>query len=162
MKDAPQPDDPGDGLIILTRYDCVPDAELARGRLESEGIPAFVFDDNTVAAQWLYSLAMGGLRLLVRAKDAAKAVEILGLAPIEQAELVKEAGETVEIYCPKCGSKHVWRGSASGLARPWAIVAAFFMIMVSLAPPPPSLTRYRCKSCGHVWRVLKPRKMPIS
>ncbi len=151
---AQQPDDPGDELIVLNRYYSVPDAELARGRLESEGIPAFVCDENMVGAQWLYSQVIDGMRLMVRGQDAAKAAEILSLEPIKEEELAKEAGATEDVTCPKCGSNNVWRGSSSGLPRLLAWVVTFIWDMIALIPS----GRFRCLSCGHIWRLKKEKK----
>jgi hypothetical protein len=154
MMDTPQNDDPGDELIVLNRYDDIPEAELARGLLESEGIPAFVFGNDIVSTQWLYSMTMGGLRLMVRAQDVTKAYEILGLEPIKEEELEKEAGVTEDIVCPKCGNNNVWRGSSSGLPELLAWVVTFIGPMIGLIPS----AGFRCLSCGRVWRVRKPKK----
>jgi predicted RNA-binding Zn-ribbon protein involved in translation (DUF1610 family) len=147
-------DDPGDELIVINRYYSVPDAELARGRLESEGIPAFVCDENMVGAQWLYSQVIDGMRLMVRAQDAVKAAEILGLEPIHEEELAREAGATEDVICPKCGSNNVWRGSSSGLPRIMAWAVTFIWDMIALIPS----GRFRCLSCGHIWRMKSEKK----
>jgi hypothetical protein len=161
---AQQPDDPGDYLIVINRYYSVPDAELARGRLESEGIPAFVFDENMVSAQWLYSQAIGGMRLMVRAQDAAKAAEILSLEPIKEEELAKEAGATEDVTCPKCGSGNVKRGFFTvygtsclgiiGIVLCY-ILPVFLISNVILVAVP---WGYRCRACGYKWRKQKAEK----
>lgn len=48
-------------------------------RLESDGIPSFVIDDNIVRMNSLWSVAVGGARLLVPQPLAAEAREIIGL-----------------------------------------------------------------------------------
>jgi hypothetical protein len=153
--------DPGCELIVLARYNDVPDAELARGELEANGIPAFVFDENMVGAQWFYSLAMGGMRLMVRARDAAEAAEILGLEPVHDEEFEREAGVTEEIYCPKCGSKEITRGYSSKFGWHWLAPIGLFLtyvlpsylvsgVLLLICP-----WSYRCKSCRYIWRYLR-------
>ncbi len=64
-------------LITVATYDFWPDAEIARGRLESEGIPAHLADQHLVQTDWLYSIAVGGIKLQVDAHNAERALEIL-------------------------------------------------------------------------------------
>ncbi|MDZ4299014.1 MAG: DUF2007 domain-containing protein [Moraxellaceae bacterium] len=52
-------------MITVARFSLAIEAHIARAKLESEGIPAFVADEHTVTAQWLYSNAIGGVRLQV-------------------------------------------------------------------------------------------------
>jgi hypothetical protein len=53
------------------------DVQMVRGLLESEGIEAFVFDDNIVRLNPFYAQAIGGIKLFVRTKDLSAASEIL-------------------------------------------------------------------------------------
>jgi tetratricopeptide (TPR) repeat protein len=64
-------------LTTVARFSFPVEAYLARTRLEWAGIPAFVADDRTVMANWLYSNAIGGVRLRVRECDVETAREIL-------------------------------------------------------------------------------------
>jgi hypothetical protein len=52
-------------------------AEIARGRLEAEGIRAFLADEFLINLNWLYTNAVGGIRLRVSSADAPLAREIL-------------------------------------------------------------------------------------
>ena len=52
------------------------EAYLARNRLESEGIRAELSDES-VAGLWAYTVAMGGIKLLVSGEDAERAAAIL-------------------------------------------------------------------------------------
>lgn len=158
------PDDPGCELIVLARYNDVPDAELARGELEANGIQSVIFDENTISAQWLYAQAMGGMRLMVRMRDASTAAEILGLPPMSAGELAQEAGETEDAKCPKCGSSDVKRGFFTvygtsclgllGIVLCYILPAFLISDAILLAVP----LGYRCKACGHKWRKLKAAK----
>lgn len=61
----------------IARFDSMPEAHIAMGRLEVEGIDAWLADEHLVQTDWLYSIAVGGIKLQVRAEDAQRAVEIL-------------------------------------------------------------------------------------
>lgn len=53
------------------------EAHLYKSRLESEGIACSLDNENLVAANWLYSNAVGGVQVKVQEKDYDKAREIL-------------------------------------------------------------------------------------
>lgn len=64
-------------LVTVGIYSHVYEADLAISRLESEGIMAFAADEFMANLNWLYSNAIGGVRLQVPAPDAERAREIL-------------------------------------------------------------------------------------
>ena len=94
-------------------------AYLAQGRLEVEGIEAAVFDGYMVSTCWLYSTAIGGVRIVVRSEDVERAKEVLVtpytdiLADVEESRLPVPPEE----ICPVCGRDSVGprRYSAWGL-----------------------------------------------
>ena len=53
------------------------DAHIAMGRLAAEGIDAWLADEHLVQTDWLYSVAVGGIKLQVRPEDAEQARTIL-------------------------------------------------------------------------------------
>ncbi|WP_111495422.1 MULTISPECIES: DUF2007 domain-containing protein [Marinobacter] len=63
--------------VTVARYSLPFEAHVARARLDSEGVDATVADEHTIGMQWLYSDAMGGVRLQVRAEDEFRARAIL-------------------------------------------------------------------------------------
>lgn len=68
-----------------------------------EGIPAFVADEHTINMDWMYSNAMGGVRLQVRQRDARRAVELLGE---DRSHLLEdEMGKDDPHVCSFCGSQ---------------------------------------------------------
>jgi len=67
-----------DRPVILRRYRDMPAAFVEKSVLEDAGIECFLQDDNVVRMDWLWSNAMGGIKLIVREKDAADAEKILG------------------------------------------------------------------------------------
>jgi hypothetical protein len=60
--DIPQPESPPNSefpdkrnLVVLRRFRDLPEAMLAKGKLDSEGLESFLADDNTVRMDWLWS-----------------------------------------------------------------------------------------------------------
>jgi hypothetical protein len=74
-REAPHPD--MDEFVTVATYDKVTDAHIAMGRLAAEGIEAQLFDDQMVQMDWLYSIAVGGIKLRVARGDAKAAREVL-------------------------------------------------------------------------------------
>ncbi|HEV2110439.1 MAG TPA: hypothetical protein VGT99_03715 [Gammaproteobacteria bacterium] len=66
-----------DEFVTIATYDQTIDAHIAMGRLSAEGIEARLFDDNMVQMDWLYSIAVGGIKLRVARIDAKAAREVL-------------------------------------------------------------------------------------
>jgi Putative prokaryotic signal transducing protein len=63
-----------DELITIERYINPLEAEMAKGRLDSAGIPSFLVGENTAL---LYGTGLGGLQLQVRPRDEEDARVIL-------------------------------------------------------------------------------------
>ena len=78
-------------MVTIATYDFITDAEIARGRLQAEGIEAFLADQHLVQTDWLYSIAVGGIKLQV---EAARAEAIL--AQDFSGELDSEFGSKVD------------------------------------------------------------------
>jgi len=66
-----------DEFITVATYDTTTLAHIALGRLAAEGIEAVLFDENLVQMDWLYSIAVGGIKLRVAQSDAAAARKVL-------------------------------------------------------------------------------------
>jgi hypothetical protein len=64
-------------LVIIGRYRDLPQGQIARSVLESAGIACYLRDENTVRNDWLLSNLMGGMRLMVNARDREAAEAIL-------------------------------------------------------------------------------------
>ena len=63
--------------VTVATFDKSTDAHIALGRLAAEGVHALLFDDNMVQMDWLYAIALGGIKLRVQRADAARARGIL-------------------------------------------------------------------------------------
>jgi hypothetical protein len=91
-------------LTTIATFSFPYEAHIAKSHLEFENIPAFVADEHTFNMQWLYSNAMGGVRLQVPTIQAERAREIINqnLSHLVESEIGKE-----ENVCGKCGSEHL-------------------------------------------------------
>ncbi|MCL6614978.1 MAG: DUF2007 domain-containing protein [Firmicutes bacterium] len=65
-------------LVLVKSFLWPFEANMAKSRLEADGITCFLFDEEIVTANWLYSTAVGGVKLFVKAGDLERAREILG------------------------------------------------------------------------------------
>lgn len=87
----------GDFQTIGTFQNAV-EANLAKNRLEAAGIPAYLEGEETAATAWPFVNPLGGVRLLVAAKDTYRAhaclVDPSAPANSEAAELTAAAEST--------------------------------------------------------------------
>lgn len=64
-------------FVTIGVYETLPDAHIALGRLQVEGIDAWLADAHFVQMDWLYSIALGGIKLQVSPADKIAALRIL-------------------------------------------------------------------------------------
>ena len=129
-------------LVTVSRYSFPYEAHLARALLESEGIPAFVADEHTINMQWLYSDAMGGVRLQVPEDWAQQAWDVLAE---DREQVLEEQQESDKDLCSYCGSADT---EYHQIGRRWAFLV-FLGIHFPLFPVRHGL---RCRTCGKVSR----------
>lgn len=125
--------------VTVATFDQAANAHLSKAQIEEEGIEAFIADENTVTMNWLFSNAVGGIKLQVNAADAEKAIEILRgrSAQIEDDD---------DLRCPACGSRNVVYEAFSR--------KLFLLSFLLLGAPLPFLRRrWHCRGCGHEWTV---------
>lgn len=91
-------------LITIASYSLPHEAHIARAHLEAEGIPVNVADEHTITMQWLYSNALGGIKLQVPPECEERAKEILAQ---DFSELLDEEFGKDEVHCSQCGSTNV-------------------------------------------------------
>lgn len=114
------------------------EAQIARGKLESEGIPAFLHSNYHSNLDWPITLALGGIRLQVPPAVAERAMEIL-------ASIEALPDDPEESTCPGCGSLETAEIDLS-----WRI--AFLVVHALHIPLPFSRGKRRCQKCGTKWR----------
>jgi hypothetical protein len=64
-------------VVVIRKFRDIPEAWMAKGRLDSSGIECWLIDDNMVRLDWFISNFLGGVKLQVKQEDAAIANEIL-------------------------------------------------------------------------------------
>lgn len=135
-----------DRLITIAGFDEPLQAELAKMKLNTEGIDCFLAGENFVGTYWLLANAEGGVKLQVRQTDAEKALRI-----IERSQTTKDvereipAEESINPACPKCNSEDVEYEKFSR--------KLFYLSILLLRFPLPFLKKsYKCKNCGHTWK----------
>lgn len=69
--------DPGETWVVVRQVAYPHEAHLMRSILAGHGIEAIVPEPYLIGVQPAYSLAVGGVRVLVRTRDAAEAVRLL-------------------------------------------------------------------------------------
>src|SRR5215475_12748338 len=91
-------------VVTLQHFRDIPEALLAKGKLESAGIECLLADGNLVRMDWLLSNAIGGLRLQVKKEDLEPARALLD-EPIPPEFTEEQVGEDfAQPRCPRCCS----------------------------------------------------------
>jgi hypothetical protein len=129
-------------LVTIEQFRDLPEALLAKGSLESAGIECFLADDNLVRLDWFISNFIGGIKLKVRAADAANARKILD-EPILEGLYVQGVGLYEQPRCPNCQSLDI---NFQELDRPIAYMSAFLRV-----PLPVQRPAWRCHACDAEW-----------
>jgi hypothetical protein len=138
----PQPQMEMRKLVTVRQFRDLPEALLAKGSLESAGIECFLADENLVRLDWFISNFIGGIKLNVRAADAANAQKLLD-EPILEGLYVQGIGLYEQPRCPKCQSLDV---NFQELDHPIAYMSAFLRV-----PMPVQRQGWRCHSCDAEW-----------
>ncbi len=132
-------------LINIATFNNATEAYLLKAKLESEGIPAFIFDEQMISLNPLLSNSLHGIKLKVDEKYKDKALTIMhqiNNAPISH------NGEI--LHCPKCQSVNIENDFKATRS-----LKELFSLLVSLLFTTHPLTKhsyYRCKDCGHVFK----------
>jgi hypothetical protein len=142
-------------LVTVARFRDLPEAMLARGRLQSAGIDAFLADENYIRMDWFMSNMIGNMRLQVREEDVESAKEILQEQVPEDFEIGADGEKFEQPRCPKCGSVDI---EFEGVNRGLGLVSAYAIGI------PLSLRRdlWKCNHCGAEWRENDdPKNQPV-
>ncbi len=93
--------------IQIASFSFPHEAHIAKASLEAANIPATIADEHTINMDWLYSNALGGVRLFVPDKYAEEAKLIIEQDYSENVDQIFE--ETIEDKktCPSCGSEQL-------------------------------------------------------
>ena len=155
MPATANPDIGEEELITIANFSHPTEADPVVAWLESEGIECFVTNEHTVTMNWLYSNAIGGVGVQVKAADVERANEILqavlnpdaiGAESIPtDSETDQEGDANSEIRCPQCGSENVYYEKFSR-----RLVFASWVILT--VPLPFFKKKWKCQECEHLFK----------
>jgi hypothetical protein len=134
-------------LVTVAAFIFPFDAYLMKLRLESEGVECYFADEITGAfVNWLWCLAIGGIKIKVKESDVELVAEILSREP-EITDLPEEwAFEDGTVRtCPRCNSPVVFYEIFDRRI-------AFISIMVLGFPIPVPAWKWECLRCRKRWR----------
>ncbi len=134
---------------IITKTTAI-EAYIIRGRLEAEGIPAFIAFEHHIWANWTLSNALGGVRIQVLSSKKDEAINVV--SSIErgefQKELEKEIKYTEKSICSVCESDEVNNVN-------WSWKLAFFSLFFLVIPIPFFQNQLKCAKCKYSWKIHK-------
>jgi len=122
-------------MPVIASYTKMEDAHLAVSKLGGSGVQAWLRDEATANLYWLYSNAIGGVKVEVADEDIERAREILDL-PKESSGL---------ITCPHCGSENI-------NVRQMNLLFALGLIFLNLILPHRK-NKVDCLDCGTSFEV---------
>ncbi|SMD32399.1 Putative signal transducing protein [Reichenbachiella faecimaris] len=118
-------------LVLLTTCDNSIDANLIRTKLEHEGIPCFLNNENfTNLMPHYYNLLGSGVRVMISDELLDQAKEIIQLPD-------------GRLKCPNCNSKNISNKAKPILERLKIIFIGIFLV----APVGNLITNFKCEDC---------------
>ena len=130
------------GLVTVATVSQPYEATPIQILLGSNGIDSELLGENTVAANPLFSNAVGGIQIAVAAEDAERATELVE----EHRRAEREAEAERARKCPQCGQE----GDPAPPRPSWhGVLFVLTLGAFTLLFPWP---RYACTACGHKWR----------
>lgn len=119
-------------LVLLTTCDNSIDANLIRTKLEHEGIPCFLNNENfTDLLPNYYNLLGSGVRIMIPEDSVEQAKELLQISE-------------GKLLCPNCNSLNI-----SSKNKPWPERVKVIFIAIFLAGPVGNLiTNFICEDCN--------------
>jgi hypothetical protein len=116
-------------FVVIDSFTNPLDAHLAKGLLESEGIPAHLHSEHHVWSNWPLSQALGGVRLQVPEEFAGRALE--------------EQQDVEETRCARCGSSNL-----RYLRSFWSVLLLVATLGLSGVIFPHAIQGRKCNACG--------------
>lgn len=129
-----------DTFITIATFQYSSEAQIIKGRLESEGVEVFLADNYTIDTDPLVSNAIGGVKLKVLTQQALKAQYILNSI---QKKAIDDDGNIIK--CPNCKSESV------ALFSTIKSIKSFFSFILGLlfsVLPLHTKHKYKCENCN--------------
>jgi hypothetical protein len=140
---VPPPEGPSSNLVVLCRFRDTPNALLAKGFLESSGLQSYLIDETVIRMDWLWSNALGGIKLCVKSEDAEEAAALLK-KNIPDTISVEGIGEIEQPVCPQCNSLNISYADMNKRVAYASLLVLGFPISLKHG-------RWECQECGHQW-----------
>jgi hypothetical protein len=139
-------------MQTIANFPDVATAEMARSMLEAESIYATIPDAEMAGLGWHIGTALGGVRLQVPPEYAQSAAVILERRNADTLQDRAEDLDAAEV-CPCCKSPDIKPDDHRKLVA----LSMLFLPLLIIAIPVRllSIGRYRCFTCGKVWRRTK-------
>jgi hypothetical protein len=132
-----------DRLITIRSYSTPYEACLARAELESFDIDATLADVDTISLNWLWSNALGGVKVRVLESEVEDALSILAAEPSD--ESTGGQNEPGAVTCPSCGSRNThYFLDKRGTFLTWLVLGI---------PVIPVISKQVCADCGNKWKA---------
>lgn len=104
-------------FVVLQSFPNYIEAHIAMGRLEEENIRCWLKDENTVTIDPILTNAVGGIKLMVAASQAGRALDLL-----QQYSTERKSRQA----CPHCSSNDIELVSTPRKAVNWLTALAGF------------------------------------
>ena len=135
-------------MSVVQVYNNYMEANIVRGMLEEEGIPAALDNENTMTIIPVLGNATGGIRLMVPEPEAERARSILAKIDNE-----KRSAHP----CPKCGSTNVELVSSPRNPSTWlSAIASTFLGDYAIA----GNKVYHCFDCDNEFGSSSDEEIP--
>jgi len=128
-----------DTFKTIAKFQYSSEAQIIKGKLESEGIDVFLSDNFTIDTDPLVSNAIGGVKLKVLTEDVLKANDILD--SISKYSLDDEGSA---IHCPNCNSYKIQLFST---IKDFKSFFSFLIGFLFGTLPFYAKDKYRCEDC---------------
>ncbi|QMU30944.1 putative signal transducing protein [Adhaeribacter radiodurans] len=133
-------------LITIATFPDAVKAQIMRGRLEAEGILAFIADEHTLTNQPFLYMAYGGVRLQVAEQDREQAQAILNTG---DSFVVETTPEYLPDQCPNCHSDKVKETTSAAKQS----LLTFLRNALTARSHQPVVRRFTCNNCGYKWII---------
>ncbi|AXP80390.1 hypothetical protein CJ739_1299 [Mariniflexile rhizosphaerae] len=128
-----------DTFKTIARFQYSTEAQIVKGRLETEGIQVYLSDDLTIDTNPLYSNLIGGVKLKVLSNQAEEAEKILSTI---KKYSINDDGKS--ICCPNCKSEHIQLFSTiKDIKSFFAFIITFFVFVFPIY----TKYKYKCEDC---------------
>ncbi|MBX3256507.1 MAG: DUF2007 domain-containing protein [Chitinophagaceae bacterium] len=130
-------------FVTVASFDNYIEANIVLGKLQNEGIEAFLKDEYTVTIDPILTNAIGGIKLTVMEQDAEEARRLMQVFAAEKRALLE---------CPFCSSHNVEYISNPTRSGNWlSALVSFFVSSYAVSIE----KTYHCFNCGRDFEDLK-------